>query len=322
MSYKITLTAHGGIDKFKKEPLHLKPPKEDEVTVEHRAIGLNFIDIYQREGLYPLNTPLVIGQEASGIITAVGDKVTDYKVGDSIVYEGHLGAYATHNNVPWQRLIHIPKGLPFEEAASSFLRGGTASYLLFDLFPLQKGQTTLIHAAAGGVGQILVQWAKAIGATVVATAGSDEKCQIAQGLGADYTINYTTTPIAKTLREYLPEGTHVVYDGVGKATFDESLDSLRRRGMMVSFGNASGPVPPIAPLALLQKGSLFLTRPNLANYTATRDEYMTVMGRWLTTLNEGTVKLANIESFPLEKVGEAHTKLANREVLGTIIFKP
>ncbi len=322
MAYKITLKAHGGIEQFVKEPLTLPAPNNNEVTIEQKAIGLNFIDIYQREGLYTLDTPITIGQEASGIITAVGDDVTDFNVGDKVVYAGHLGAYASASNVPVERITHIPEGTTFEEAASSFLRGGTASYLMHELFPLKKGQSTLIHAAAGGVGQILVQWAKSIGATVIATVGSDEKKAVVEALGADLVINYSQHDVAEKVREFCPEGVDVVYDSVGKSTFEGSLDSLKRLGMMVSFGNASGAVPPVSPLTLLEKGALFLTRPNLNSYTATREEYLTVMNRWLTTLNKGVVTLANIETFPLEKVGDAHTKLANREVIGTLVLIP
>src|SRR5699024_4916985 len=173
--------------------------------------------------------------------------------------------------------------------------------------------------AAGGVGQILVQWAKFVGATVIATVGSDEKKAVVEALGADLVINYSQHDVAEKVRELCPEGVDVVYDSVGKSTFEGSLDSLKRLGMMVSFGNASGAVPPVSPLTLLEKGALFLTRPNLNSYTATREEYLTVMNRWLTTLNKGVVTLANIETFPLENVGDAHTKLANREVIGTIV---
>ncbi len=322
MAYKITLKAQGGIENFIKEPLTVRPPNANEVTIEHKAVGLNFIDIYHRSGLYPLKTPMTIGQEAAGIITAVGDEITQYRVGDRVAYASCFGAYATHNTITTERLVPIPDSIDFKEAASSLLRGGTASYLLFDLYPLQKGESLLIHAGAGGVGQILIQWAKALGATVITTVGSEEKRATVEALGADLVINYNKEEIAPTLRRFLPEGVDVVYDGVGKATFEASLDSLKLLGMMVSYGNASGAPPAITPLKLLEKGSLFLTRPNLKNYTSTPERYQMVMSRWMEALNQKRVTLALHGEYPLSEVGRAQTELANREVIGTIVLIP
>lgn len=322
MSYQITLKQHGDISNLVKETTTLTPPQKGEVRIEQKAIGLNFIDTYHRDGLYKLNTPLVIGQEASGIITAVGEDVTGFNIGDRVTYASVMGAYTSERNIKTDRLIKIPSSISYEEAASSLVRGGTASYLLFDLFRLQPEHTTLIHAGAGGVGQILIQWAKAIGATVITTVGSDEKGNIVKALGADLVINYRTEDFAQRVREFQPEGVDVVYDGVGKDTFLGSLDCLKSLGMMVSFGNASGAPPAISPLLLQEKGCLFLTRPNLGAYTATKERYQTVMDRWFLALSEGDIKLSLQQTFPLENVGRAHQALENREIVGSAVLIP
>ena len=322
MTYQITLKQHGDISNFIKESSTLNPPQKGEVRIEQRAIGLNFIDTYHRDGLYKLQTPIVIGQEASGIITAVGEDVTGFNVGDRVTYASVLGAYASARNIKTDRLIKIPAHISFEEAASSLIRGGTASYLLFDLFQLKAEHTALIHAGAGGVGQILIQWAKAIGAKVITTVGSDEKAEIVTKLGADLVINYKKEDFAKRVREFIPEGVDVVYDGVGKDTFLPSLDCLKLLGMMVSFGNASGAPPAINPLLLLEKGSLFLTRPNLNAYTSTKERYQTVMDRWFLALSNGDIKLSLQQTFPLSEVGRAHQALENREIIGSAVLIP
>lgn len=322
MPYQITLKKQGDISNLVKESITLSAPSAGEVTIEQRAIGLNFIDIYHRDGLYKLETPLAIGQEAAGIITAIGEGVTHLNVGDRVVYAGVMGAYTSHRNMPTERLIKIPENISFEEAASSLLRGGTASYLLFDTFELKPEHTALVHAGAGGVGQILIQWAKALGATVITTVGSDEKVEVVKRLGADLVINYNQENFAEKVREFAPEGVDVVYDGVGKDTFMGSLDSLKLLGMMVSYGNASGAPPEISPLTLLEKGALFLTRPNLNSYTATPERYTLVMDRWLQALNRGDIELSLQQQFPLEEVGKAHTALNNREVIGSVVLIP
>ncbi len=322
MAYQITLKKQGDISNLVKEALTLPAPKAHEVTLEQRAIGLNFIDIYHRDGLYKLDTPLVIGQEGAGVVTAVGSEISHLKVGDRVVYAGVMGAYASHRNMTTERLIKIPEKISFEEAASSLLRGGTASYLLFDTFPLKPEHTALIHAGAGGVGQILIQWAKALGATVITTVGNDEKARVVEALGADLVINYNREDFAQKVRDFAPQGVDVVYDGVGKETFMGSLDSLKPLGMMVSYGNASGAPPEVSPLTLLEKGALFLTRPNLNSYTATPERYTLVMERWLQALNSGKIKLSLQQQFPLEEVGKAHTALNNREVIGSVVLIP
>lgn len=322
MSYQITLKQHGDISNLVKEATTLTPPQKGEVRIVQKAIGLNFIDTYHRDGLYKLATPLVIGEEASGIITAVGEDVVGFNIGDRVTYASVMGAYTSERNIKTHRLIKIPSSISYEEAASSLVRGGTASYLLFDLFRLQPEHTALIHAGAGGVGQILIQWAKAIGATVITTVGSQEKEAVVKALGADLVINYRTEDFAKRVREFKPEGVDVVYDGVGKDTFLGSLDCIKSLGMMVSFGNASGAPPAISPLLLQEKGCLFLTRPNLNAYTSTKARYQTVMDRWFLALSAGDIKLSLQQSFPLEEVGRAHQALQNREIMGSAVLIP
>lgn len=322
MSYQITLKAQGDISNFEQQEITLSPPQSGEVRIEQKAIGLNFIDTYHRDGLYQLETPTVIGQEGAGIITAVGEDVTQFNIGDRVCYASVLGAYASERNITTDRLIKIPSSISYEEAASSLIRGGTASYLLFDLFQLKPEHTTLIHAGAGGVGQILIQWAKAIGATVITTVSTEEKAEVVRMLGADLVINYRTEDFVEKVREFIPEGVDVVYDGVGKETFIPSLDTLRPLGMMVSFGNASGAPPAISPLLLLEKGSLFLTRPNLNAYTATKERYRTVMDRWFLALSSGEIKLSLQQKFPLSEVGRAHQALENREIIGSAVLIP
>lgn len=322
MSYQIILKEQGDISNFEKVEITLPAPKEGEVRIEQKAIGLNFIDTYHRDGLYALETPTVIGQEGAGIITAVGENVTQFNIGDRVCYASVLGAYASERNIATDRLIKIPSSIPYEEAASSLIRGGTASYLLFDLFQLKAEHTTLIHAGAGGVGQILIQWAKAIGATVITTVSTEEKAAVVRALGADLVINYRTENFVEKVRQFIPEGVDVVYDGVGKETFIPSLDTLKPLGMMVSFGNASGAPPAISPLLLLEKGSLFLTRPNLNAYTATKKRYRTVMDRWFLALSSGKIKLSLQQKFPLSEVGRAHQALENREIIGSAVLIP
>ncbi|PWD85293.1 quinone oxidoreductase family protein [Ignatzschineria cameli] len=322
MSYQITLKAQGDISNFEQQEITLSPPQSGEVRIEQKAIGLNFIDTYHRDGLYQLETPTVIGQEGAGIITAVGEDVTQFNIGDRVCYASVLGAYASERNITTDRLIKIPSSISYEEAASSLIRGGTASYLLFDLFQLKPEHTTLIHAGAGGVGQILIQWAKAIGATVITTVSTEEKAEVVRMLGADLVINYRTEDFVEKVREFIPEGVDVVYDGVGKETFIPSLDTLKPLGMMVSFGNASGAPPAISPLLLLEKGSLFLTRPNLNAYTATKERYRTVMDRWFLALSSGEIKLSLQQKFPLSEVGRAHQALENREIIGSAVLIP
>src|SRR5689334_3852531 len=248
-------------------------PKPNEAVVQIKASGVNFIDVYFREGRYPTQLPFINGQEAAGIVTEIGNEVTNVQPGDRVAYTSSLGSYAEYAAVPGDRLVKIPDELDFEQAAAAMLQGMTAHYLLYSTYPLKKGETALVHAAAGGVGLLLVQMAKMIGARVIGTAGTQEKAQLARDAGADVCIVYTETDFEiETWALTGSKGVDVVYDGVGKETFDKDLNVLRPRGYLVLFGGSSGAVPSFDLIKLSQKGSLFITRPTLAHYTVTREE--------------------------------------------------
>src|SRR6202521_3012410 len=248
-------------------------PKPNEALVKISAVGVNFIDVYFREGRYPAPLPFIDGQEAAGVVSEIGSEVKSLKVGDHVAYTGVLGSYAEYAVITADRLVRIPSGVDDRQAAAAMLQGMTAHYLLYSAYPLKKGETVLIHAAAGGVGLLLVQMAKNLGARVIGTAGSEEKAKLAREAGADEVILYNQQDFeAETKRLTDGKGVHVVYDGVGQTTFEKGLNVLRPRGYMVLFGGSSGPVPPFDPIKLAQKGSLYVTRPTLGNYIATREE--------------------------------------------------
>src|SRR6185369_9836658 len=269
----VVVTKTGGPEVLEYKDVPKPELKPNQALVEIKAAGLNFIDVYFREGRYPTPLPFVVGQEAAGVISEIGAEVTDVKVGDRVAYSGLQGSYAEFAAVNADRLVNIPDGVSSEQAAALMLQGMTAHYLVKSTYPLKAGETLLVHAAAGGVGQLLVQMAKMIGAEVIATAGTEEKIQIAKRAGADHVILYTKEDFeAETKRITGGKGVHVVYDGVGKSTFDAGLRCLRPRGYMVLFGGASGAVPPFDLIKLSQMGSLFITRPTLGHYIATREE--------------------------------------------------
>lgn len=296
-------------------------PKPSEALVQIKAAGVNFIDVYVREGRYPAPLPLVLGQEGAGIVTAVGADVSNVKPGDHVAWCGVSGSYAEFAAVPAERLVRIPDELDFQQAAAAMLQGMTAHYLSHSTYPLQAGETALIHAAAGGVGQLLVQMAKKLGARVIATAGSKEKAQLARDAGADQCIVYTEVDFeAETLR--LTNGVHVVYDGVGKDTFDKDLNILRPRGYLVLFGGASGAVPPFDLIKLSQKGSLFITRPTLAHYIATRAELEQRALEVLQMITRGDLKLRIHGSYPLKNAQDAHRDLEGRKTTGKLLLIP
>ena len=299
-------------------------PGAHEIRVRHEAIGVNFIDTYHRSGLYRMALPHGLGQEAAGVVDAVGASVTRFKLGDRVAYcSGPIGAYAEAHVVNEARAVRLPESVSFDVAAASLLKGMTARYLLRKTFLVKPGDVVVIHAAAGGVGQIVVQWAKDLGALVVATAGSDAKAQIARTLGADHVIVQGREDIAGRVREITnAAGAHVVYDGVGKDTFAASLDSLRPLGMMVSFGNASGPPPDINPLTLSQKGSLFLTRPTLAHYTATVDQLDEAAADLFAVIEQGAVKIAPPTRYALTEAAQAHRDLEARRTTGSLVLVP
>jgi NADPH2:quinone reductase len=281
--------------------------------VQIKAAGVNFIDVYNREGRYPATLPFVPGQEAAGIVTAIGSDVSNLQVGQRVAYTGVLGAYAEHTAVSVDRLVKIPDDLDFDLAAAAMLQGMTAHYLSHSTYPIKKGETALIHAAAGGVGALLVQMAKNLGARVIGTAGSEEKAQLARDAGADEVIIYTKDDFeSETRRLTRGEGVHVVYDGVGKTTFDKDLNVLRPRGYLVLFGASSGAVPPFDPIKLSQKGSLFLTRPSLHHYVHTREELEQRASDVLQMIQRGDLKLRIHKSYPLADAEQAHRDLEGR----------
>ena len=298
-------------------------PKPNEALVEIKASGVNFIDVYFREGRYPAPLPFINGQEAAGIVKEVGSEVSDLKPGDRVAYTSSLGSYAEFAAVPAARLVKIPAELSFEQAAAAMLQGMTAHYLLNGSYKLASGETALIHAAAGGVGLLLVQMAKRIGARVIATAGTEEKAQLAREAGADECIVYTQADFeAETKRLTDGKGVHVVYDGVGKATFDKDLEVLRPRGYLVLFGGSSGAVPPFDLIKLSQKGSLFITRPTLAHYTATREELELRAGEVLVAIAKGELKLRIHKAYPLAEAEQAHRDLEGRKTTGKLLLIP
>lgn len=294
-----------------------------QILVRHEAVGLNFIDTYQRSGLYPIKFPAVLGQEAAGVVEAVGEGVERFKVGDRAAYAGQTGAYAEAKAVPAARAVKIPDGVSSEVAAAALLKGMTSEFLLRRCFPVQPGQTILTHAAAGGVGTILVQWAKALGVTVIGTVGSEEKAQLARAHGCDHVILYRTEDVAARVKEITGgKGVPVVYDSVGKDTFEMSLASLARRGTYVTFGNASGPVPAVLPLRLMQGGSLFMTRPTMADYQATTEELDESAAALFAVIQSGKVKIEIGQRFALKDARAAHEALEGRETIGATVLIP
>lgn len=319
----IQVSQVGGPEVLTAADVPVPTPKANEALVEIKAAGVNFIDVYIREGRYPAPLPFISGQEAAGVVTEVGSEVTTVRAGDHVAYTSVMGSYAEYAAVPASRLVKIPDGLDFEQAAAAMLQGMTAHYLLHSSYPLQRGETALIHAAAGGVGLLLVQMAKRIGARVIATAGTQEKAQLARDAGADECIVYTEADFeAETRRLTDDKGVHVVYDGVGKATFDKDLDVLRPRGYLVLFGGSSGAVPPFDLIKLSQKGSLFITRPTLAHYTATREELEWRANDVLQSIARGDLKLRIHKTYPLAEAAQAHRDLEGRKTTGKLLLIP
>lgn len=298
-------------------------PKPNEAIVQIKAAGVNFIDVYFREGRYSALLPFVNGQEAAAVVTAVGSDVTDVNVGDRVAYTGVLGSYAEYAAVPANKLIQIPDGLDFDQAAAAMLQGMTAHYLSHSTYKLQKGETALVHAAAGGVGLLLVQMAKKIGARVIGTAGSKEKAELAREGGADECIIYSETDFEVETKKLTDgKGVDVIYDGVGKTTFDKDLNVLRPRGYLVLFGGSSGAVPPFDLIKLSQKGSLYITRPTLGHYTATREELEWRANDVLTWVKSGELKLRIYKKYPLREAAQAHRDLEGRKTTGKLLLVP
>ncbi len=323
MPHAIRIYQNGGPEQLKWEPVEVGSPGPGEVLVRNTAIGLNYIDTYHRSGLYPLPLPLTLGSEGAGVVEAVGPRVKDFKVGDRVAYAQPIGAYAEVLLRPAARLVKIPAGIKDETAAAMMLKGMTAWYLCRRTYRVKKGDTIVVHAAAGGVGQILCQWAKYLGATVIGTVGSDAKAALAKKAGCRHVIVTSREKVSEHVKAITKgKGVPVVYDGIGKDTFTESLDCLAPLGMMVSFGNASGAVPPVNIGILAQKGSLFLTRPTLVNYTASREDLLTAARELFAVVKKGAVKIAVNQRYPLAEAAQAHRDLESRKTTGSTVLIP
>jgi NADPH2:quinone reductase len=313
----------GGPEVLSWESEELPEPTGELVRVRHTAIGLNYIDTYHRSGLYPLPYPTRLGVEAAGFVEAVGDAVTDLEEGDRVAYAGGMGAYAEANNVPASRLVRIPDDLADETVAACLLKGLTACYLLTRTYPLAADDTMLLHAAAGGTGLIMCQWARHIGATVIGTTGSREKAELAEQNGADHTILYREEDVVARVREITGgRGVNVAYDSVGRDTYQVTLKSLAPLGMFVSFGNASGKVPPVDPQDLVSNGSLFFTRPSLAHYTLLPADLRAMADQLLGLVAKGTVKIHINQRYALKDLVQAHRDLESRSTSGSTIIIP
>ncbi len=324
MTQGILLRTHGGPEVLEWSTFELPRLKRNEVRVRHTAIGLNYIDVYDRTGLYPMKLPAVLGREAAGIVEQVGSKVGSFAIGDRVAYVlPSAGSYAEARNVPSDRLVRVPPGITDEQAAAMMLKGLTAHYLLRRTYRVKKGDPVVVHAAAGGVGLILVQWARHLGAQVIAVVGSDAKAAIAREHGAHEVI---VTPredlVARVKALTGGKGVPVVYDSVGQDTFFASLDCLRRLGLMVSFGNASGPVAPFSGLELAKRGSLFFTRPTLFHYIATKGELHRAARELFAVVAAGVVKIRIGQSYPLADAARAHADLEARRTTGSTVLIP
>lgn len=324
MSHAIVMEKVGGPDVLNWSSRSLDAPGAGEVRLRQTAIGLNFIDTYHRTGLYPLPLPAVPGLEAAGVVEAVGEGVTSFKVGDRAAYPaGPVGAYAEERNFPAAKLVKLPDGVSDEDAAALMLKACTVEYLIFRTFAVKPGDTVLFHAAAGGVGLIACQWLKALGVTTIGTVGSDAKAELARAHGCHHTINYASEDfVARVMEITNGEGVPVVYDSVGKDTFRGSLEVLKRRGTLVTFGNATGPVDPFSPGLLAQKGSLYITRPTLMDYVATREDLELCTGRVFDAIAKGHIKADINQRYALKDAAEAHRALEARETTGQTILLP
>ena len=320
----VKIKKNGGPEVLELEEINLRKPIKGEVLIEHTAIGLNYIDTYHRSGLYPLMMPSGLGMEASGIIKEVGPDVLDYSVGDRVAYAAvPLGAYSTHRIFRTKNLIKVPEEVDLALASAIMTKGLTTFYLLHKTYPVSNGETILFHAAAGGVGQIFCQWAKSLGCKVIGTVGSDEKINLAKKYGCDEIINYTKEDFAKKVMEITNgKGVPVVYDGVGKSTLQKSLECLRTRGMMVSFGNASGALDPINVPKMLQPKGLFFVRPSMGQYLSTNEEKNEAAEALFEKIVSGTIKIEIFKKYKLEDIKQAHIDLESRKILGPAILIP
>ena len=324
MAHAVRIHDYGGADALRWDTIEVSEPGPGEARIRQTAVGLNYIDIYHRTGLYELpSLPAIIGMEGAGVIDALGDGVSDLKIGDRVAYAGVLGAYAVERLIPADRLVKIPDSIDDATAAAMMLQGMTVRYLFRETYPCTSETVLLFHAAAGGVGLIACQWAKAIGATMIGTVGSDEKARLAKENGCRYVINYRKEDFVTRVREITDgEGCDVVYDSIGRDTFPASLDCLKPKGMWVSFGNSSGPVPPFDIGILSLKGSLFATRPTLMTYTARRAALLANAGELFDMVAKRAIKIPVSRTYALKEVGQAHRDLEARKTTGSIVLLP
>lgn len=323
MPHAMRVYEYGGPEKLRWEQVQVGTPGEGQVLVRNTAVGLNFVDTYQRSGLYQIPLPFTPGAEGAGVVEAVGPKVKEFKVGDRVAYSSPIGAYAEVLLRPADRLVKIPAGIDDRTAAAMMLKGLTTQYLIRRTYRVKKGDTILMHAAAGGVGQILCQWARTLGATVIGTVGSDEKAALAKKAGCKHVIVTSREKFVARVKEITQgKGVPVVYDGVGKDTFMDSLDCLAPLGLMASFGNASGAVTQFNPGVLAQKGSLFLTRPTLVTYTASREALLSAARELFAVVKSGKVKIAINQTYPLREAAQAQRDLESRKTTGSTVLIP
>ena len=324
MVHAIRIHEAGGPDKMKWEEVEVGAPGPGQIRLKNSAAGLNYIDTYHRTGLYKLPLPLVLGMEGAGTVTAVGDGVSDIKVGDRVAYaSAPLGSYSEERLMQADRVVVLPQGISDQTAAAIMLKGMTTEYLVQRTYKIKAGETVLFHAAAGGVGLLFGQWAKALGATVIGTVGSEDKAKLAKAHGYDHIINYRTENFAERVKELTKgAGVPVVYDGVGKDTWAGSLDCLSPFGLMVSFGNASGPVPPVEISSLAGKGSLYVTRPTLVTYTAKRTDLVNSARALFEVVSSGKVKVEVPQTYALKDAARAHEDLEARKTTGSTLLLP
>ncbi|MBM3353585.1 MAG: quinone oxidoreductase [Betaproteobacteria bacterium] len=313
----------GGPEVLQADEVQVGEPGAGQVRIRHTAIGVNFLDTYQRSGLYPMPLPQIAGNEGAGVVEAVGSGLTELKPGDRVCYTGLVGAYCEQRLAPADRMVKLPEGISEATAASMLLKGLTVHYLIHTTYPVQAGQTVLWHAAAGGVGLIACQWLRALGVTVIGTAGSEEKCALAKAHGATHVINYSKENFVERVKALTGgKGVPVVYDSVGKSTWEGTLDCLQPRGLIASFGNASGAVPPVNLGILSTKGSLYVTRPTLATHIATRADLLARSNALFDIVKSGKVRIQTTASYKLASAAQCHTDLESRKTTGSVILVP
>ena len=322
MAKAVRYHKQGGPEVLQVDDVQVGDPAQGQVRIKHTAIGVNFVDTYQRSGLYPMQLPATAGNEGAGVVEAVGAGVTDLKAGDRVAYTGLPGSYCEQRVVPADRMVKLPQGITEEQAASMMLKGLTVHYLIFSTYAVKKGDTVLWHAAAGGVGLIACQWLNALGVTTIGTAGSADKMALAKAHGAEHVINYATENFVEKVKAITGKGVPVVYDSVGKSTWEGSLDCLLPRGLMVSFGNASGPVAPVNLGILATKGSLYVTRPTLATHIASRADLVERSNALFDIVSSGKVKIETTAKYKLADAAQAHKDLESRKTTGSVILVP